>query len=242
MEPRFVPFFILVTILFHSNKAIAQTSADQVRGDSFTNTKAYFQNETGADLHLYTGKEYIKPSVNIKGHPFFETDQMQSGEIFYDGTFYENVPLQYDIASQEVVINRYNSNEAIQLPNEKIKYFLFDGKRFENIFSIEGKDENVKSTIYEIMSSGKASVLIKRIKKIKNGLRAEDPASFVEEDEFYVRKEKNLYTINDKGSVMEAFGDKKDLIKTFIRKNKLRFKKNTEKELIITAEYYSTLN
>lgn len=242
MSRRFVPVFILLAISLPFNKTAAQNSAIQSEPVSFTNAKDFFQNQIKEDAHLYTGKEFIKYSVNIKGHPFFETDQMQSGDISYDGTLYENITLLFDIVNQQVVINRYNSEERIQLLNEKLKYFTFDGKRFENIFSIEGKDENVSSTIYEIMSEGKASLLVRRIKKIKNGLKAEDPTSFIEEDEFYVRKEKSLYAIDGKESVMEAFSDKKDLVKTFIRKNRFRFKKNIEKELIATAEYYSTLN
>ncbi|HEX7458357.1 MAG TPA: hypothetical protein VF301_07980 [Ginsengibacter sp.] len=242
MDCRFVPALILLAIIFSFNKTTAQTSSLQSIPDSFINVKEFFQNEIKEDVHLYTGKEFIKYSVNIKGHPFFETDQMQNGTVFYDGTLYENVPLLYDIVSQEIVINRYNSDERMKLLNEKIKYFTFDGYRFENIFSVEGKDENVSSTIYEIMSEGRAGVLAKRIKRIKNGLKAEDPTSFVEEDELYVRNRKNLYAIDNKNSILQAFSDKKDFVKIFIRKNKFRFKKNIEKELIMTAEYYSTLN
>jgi hypothetical protein len=242
MDCRFVPALILLAIIFSFNKTTAQTSSLQSIPDSFINVKEFFQNEIKEDVHLYTGKEFIKYSVNIKGHPFFETDQMQNGTVFYDGTLYENVPLLYDIVSQEIVINRYNSDERMKLLNEKIKYFTFDGYRFENIFSVEGKDENVSSTIYEIMSEGRAGVLAKRIKRIKNGLKAEDPTSFVEEDELYIRKGKNLYAIDSKNPVLQAFSDKKDFVKAFIRKNKFRFKKNIEKELIMTAEYYSTLN
>jgi len=242
MDCRFVPALILLAIIFSFNKTTAQTSSLQSIPDSFINVKEFFQNEIKEDVHLYTGKEFIKYSVNIKGHPFFETDQMQNGTIFYDGTLYENVPLLYDIVSQEIVINRYNSDERMKLLNEKIKYFTFDGYRFENIFSVEGKDENVSSTIYEIMSEGRAGVLAKRIKRIKNGLKAEDPTSFVEEDELYVHNGKNLYAIDNKNSILQAFSDKKDFVKAFIRKNKFRFKKNIEKELIMTAEYYSTLN
>jgi hypothetical protein len=237
-----VSAFILLSILFPLKKTAAQTSAIQIEPDSFINAKTFFQNEIKEDAHLYTGKEFIKYSVNIKGHPFFETDQMQNGTVFYDGTLYENVPLLYDIVSQEIVINRYNNDERMKLLNEKIKYFTFDGYRFENIFSVEGKDENVSSTIYEIMSEGRAGVLAKRIKRIKNGLKAEDPTSFVEEDELYIRNGKNLYAIDNKNSILQAFSDKKDFVKIFIRKNKFRFKKNIEKELIMTAEYYSTLN
>jgi hypothetical protein len=231
---------IFISLPLAYNNATAQNFI-QDETPSFTNAKELFQNELKADSHLYTGKAFISYPVNIKGHPFFETDQMQSGEIFYDGTLYENVLLLFDIVNQQVIINRYNSEERIQLLNEKLRYFTFDGKRFENIFSVEGKDENVKSTIYEIMVDGRASLLVKRVKKIKSGLKAEDPTSFVVEDEFYIRKEKNLYAIDGRESVLEAFSDKKDLIKTFIRKSKFRFKKKKEKELIATVEYYSGL-
>jgi hypothetical protein len=237
----FVPSFILLAIIFPFNKTVAQTSATQSEPDSFIHAKAFFRDKIKEDAHLYTGKEFIKYSVNIKGHPYFETDQMQNGTIFYDGTLYENIPLQYDITGQSVVINRFNTDERILLLDEKIKYFTFDGHRFENIFSVEGKDENITNTFYDVMFNGKASVLVKRIKHIKNGLHPEDPASFVEEDELYVRNGKNLYAIDSKNSALQAFSDKKDLVKTFIRKNKFRFKKNTEKELIIIADYYSTL-
>lgn len=239
---RFVPAILLFVIIFPLKKTVAQTAATTSLADSSINIKTFFQNEIKGNAHLYTGKEFIEYSVNIKGHPFFETDQMQNGEIFYDGTLYEKVPLLYDIVGQQIVINRYNSDKRIQLINDKIKYFTFDGHRFENIFSAEGKDESITNTFYDIVFNGNASVLVKRIKHIKNGLKAEDPTSFVELDELYVRNGKNLYAIDNKNSALNAFNDKKDLVKIFIRKNKFRFKKNIEKELIAIAEYYSTLN
>ncbi|HEY5406340.1 MAG TPA: hypothetical protein VIJ92_04595 [Ginsengibacter sp.] len=243
MSRRLVPAaLILFFLAFPFKKIVAQTFVVQSMPDSFISVKAFFKNEIKENALLYTGKEFIKYSVNIKGHPFFETDQMQTGSVFYDGTLYENVPLLYDIVAQEIIINRYNSDERIKLLNEKIKYFIFDGHRFENIFSVEGRNESISNTFYDIMFTGKASVLVKRIKHIKNGLRAEDPTLFVEEDELYVRNGNNLYAIDGKNSILQAFSDKKDLVKTFIRKNKFRFKKNIEKELILTTEYYSTLN
>ena len=73
-------------------------------------------------------------------------------------------------------------------------------------------------------------------------MRAEDPTSFKEEDEIYIRNGKSLYKINNKNGVMAALENKKDLIKTFIRKNRLRFKKHIEQDVAAVATYYSTLN
>jgi hypothetical protein len=50
-----------------------------------------------------------------------------------------------------------------------------------------------------------------------------------------------MYLIDNTSSVLKALNDKKDLIKTFIRKNKLRFKTNAEEEIVKTVAYYGTL-
>ncbi|KAA9041247.1 hypothetical protein FW778_04215 [Ginsengibacter hankyongi] len=239
---RFVPAFLFLAIIVPFKNTVAQNAATANLADSYSNAKKLFQDQIKEDAHLYTGKEFIEYPVTIKGHLFFETDQMQNSAIFYDGTLYENIPLLYDLVGQDVVINRYNSAEPIKLLNEKIKYFMFDGHRFENIFSYEGIDGNVTNTFYDVMFNGKASVLVKRIKRIKNGIKAEDPASFVEQDELYVRTGNSLYAVDNKNAAITAFNNKKDLVKSFIRKKKFRFKKNIESELVATAEYYSTLN
>ena len=68
----------------------AQTSAAE-QSVSLKNSIAYFQNEIGEDAHLYTGKEYFSYEKGIKGHPFFESPQMQNSDIFYDGILYTNI-------------------------------------------------------------------------------------------------------------------------------------------------------
>jgi hypothetical protein len=231
--------------MFISLLAVNKTSGQSSTSDqsvSFRNSLAYFQNEIGEDAHLFTGKEYTPYDKIIKGHPFFISPLMESNTLFYDGILYTNIPLLFDIVRQQIVINRYNKNIRITLLSEKVKYFTVAGHRFENIALIEGKDGYTGEGIYDIVFDGKASVLVKRIKRIKYPLKAEDPPGFVEEDEFYIRNGSNLYPVDNKGSLLQALHDKKELIKTYIRKSRFKFRKNLEKELMITTAYYSTLN
>ena len=235
-------FFLSLNIFFNLPFTTkAQTSFADSSSAAF-NIQAYFQNEIKEDAHLYTGKEYRNYEPGIKGFPFFMNDEMLKGNIFYDGNLYKEVPMLFDIVRQQVVINNYNQDNRIQLLIEKIKYFTLNDHRFETISQAVGKEENISKGLYDVMYAGKASVLVKRIKNIKKGLRPEDPYSFIEEDELYIKNRKSLYSISGKNAVMNALDDKKDLVKTFIRKNRLRFKKNIEKDVIMTATYYSTLN
>jgi len=228
--------------LFAFYKTNGQTSSSSDRSASFRNSLSYFQNEIGADSHLYTGKEYTPYEKGIKGHSFFMSDQMQNSDLFYDGTLYTNIPLLFDIVRQEIVINRYHQNVRMKLLSEKVKYFILAGHRFENITLAEGKEEYLSNGIYDIIFDGKASVLVKRLKRIRYPLKAEDPPGFVEEDLFYIRNGNSLYAVDSRSSLLQALDDKGELIKAYVRKSKFRFKKNIEKELMMAAAYYSTLN
>ncbi|MEJ7677071.1 MAG: hypothetical protein WKG06_04175 [Segetibacter sp.] len=231
--------FIVVLFIFPFNITKGQ-SPDTANKSSFLSVKNYFKNEIKEDTHLYTGKEYYKYEAGITGFPFFVTNQMRTGDIFYEGTLYKDVPVLYDIVRQVLVINKYLQETRIQLLTEKIKYFIIDGHRFEIISPVEGEVGN--KGLYDVAFTGKVSVLVKRVKSIKSGQRAEDPNLFREEDEYYLKKGKSVYNVSNKKDVLQAFDDKKDIVKIFIRKNNLKFKKDIEKDLITTAAYYSTLN
>lgn len=229
--------FVIGLFPFYSSGQISTASNESI---SFLNSKELYQNAIGADSHLYTGEAYYRNGVSLNGNPFFMSDSMQRNDIFYDGTLYKNVPLLFDIVKQEVIITRFHSNEKIQLVDAKIKYFTFAGHRFEN-FLQETTDKNISNNIYDVIYSGKVSVLVKRLKMFKPGLAPEDPHRFVKIDKIFVRRDSNLFEIKNKNSVLDAFADKETLVKSFTRKHRFRFKKNKEKELIMTAAYYDTL-
>lgn len=241
MRCLFCSTFVVALFIFPFNIITGQSSITAA-GSSLLSAKAYFQNEIKDNMHLFTGKKYYKYEPGLQGFPFFETNQMQSADIFYDGNLYKNIPLLFDIVRQLAVINQYQQETRIQLLTEKIEYFTLNGHRFENISFDKGGVNSVNKGLFDIVFTGKASVLVKRIKNIKKGFRAEDPYSFSEEDEYFVKKEKGLFNAGNKKAVMLAFDDKKDFVRIFIKKNNLKFKKSIEKDLIMTAAYYSTLN
>ena len=232
--------FVFTGLLFTFNKTIAQeASSDQ--STAYSNIKAWYEKEIGGDSHLFTGKEYAPYKSGIQGTQFFISPQMQNSTIFYDGALYEDVPLLFDQVRQVVVINRYDDNTRIKLLSEKIKYFIISGHRFENIILNQGNVEDLNSGFYDVIFNGRASALVSRIKKVEMTLNPEDPPKFTERDKIFIRNGNIFYPVDNAGSIIKALSDKKDLIRTFIRKNKFRFKKNTEEELVKTVAYYETL-
>ncbi len=216
-----------------------QLSPDSV---ALQNAIHFFYNKINAAAHLYTGKEYYRYEPGIKGFPFYINNKPQNGDIFYDGTLYKNIPMMFDAVRQVIVIDDYNKQNKIQLLTEKIRYFTMGSHLFETVSQTEETANTVSKNLYDVMYKGRASVMIKRIKKIKKGLRPEDPYAFEEEDEYYIKRDKNLYLINNKNAVIDALGDKKNEVKSFIKKNKLRFKKHIEQDVMQAAVFYSSLN
>lgn len=234
---RFLFFSLVIGLYPCFSDGQISASSDQ----SISNAKELYQNTIAADSHLYTGEAYYGYNTSIKGTAFFISDSMRKNKIFYDGTLYNNVPLLFDIVKQKVVITRLHSNQRIQLVNDKIRYFTCDGHRFENFLQLM-PDGTVSSNIYDVMYTGTTSVLIKRTKAIKESIRAEGATSFVEQDQVFVKKNNSMFEIKNRNSLIDVFADKKNQVKSFIRKKKFRFKKQLEKEVIVTAAYYETLN
>ncbi|MEO8569385.1 MAG: hypothetical protein ABI419_09615 [Ginsengibacter sp.] len=232
--------FVFIGLIFTFDKTIAQEISSN-QSPAYKNIKAYYEKEIGGDSHLFTGKEYAPYKSGIQGSQFFISPQMQNSTIFYDGAVYEDVPLLFDQVRQVVVINRYEDNTRIKLLNEKIKYFIISGHRFENIILSEGNIEDINSGFYDIIFSGRASAMVSRIKKVEMTLNPEDPPKFTERDKIFIRNRNIFFPVDNAASIIRALNDKKDLVRTFIRKNKFRFKKNTEEELVKTVTYYETL-
>lgn len=233
-------YLISLIFLFNLTRASCQTSSADQSSD-YNNIKAYYQNEIGDRSHLYTGKEYPPYKAGIQGTQFFISPQMQHSTLFYDGVLFEDVPMLFDLVRHDVVINRYESNTRIKLLNEKIKYFIISGHRFENLTFREVNSEQVSNDFFDIIFSGRVDVLVNRIKKIEMTLNPEDPPKFTERDKFFIRNDNNIYSSENAKSIVKALSDKKDQVKVFIRKNKFKFKNNAEEEIVKVAAYYETL-
>ena len=227
----------------------SQAQIPSVRDSAFSTVEAYYQDKIKDNALLFTGKEYAPYEAGLKGSPFYKTDKMQNGDIFYDGNLYRNVPMVFDIVRQQVVINNYEHTAWLQLLSEKVKYFVFDGHQFEEFGVLTSSNENTDATngFYEIVFTGKTFVLAKRQKIIKKGKKSDNPNFssapdfFIEKDIFFIRNGNNLYPVSSKKEVLKSLENKKSSIKNFIRKNHLHFKKDFEKDLIETAAYYSSL-
>ena len=117
--------------LFSSSRLFAQDFLpDSVLYQRALNqTLAYNNSVATKTFGLYTGRLYVRDYYNVKGHPFFQTDSFQKGEVFYNGVLYKNVDLLYDLSHDNVIV-KYSEDVNLVLVPEKTGYFNLPGHSF----------------------------------------------------------------------------------------------------------------
>lgn len=68
-----------------------------------------------------------------------------------------------------------------------------------------------------------------------------DHYEFREQSFYFIKNNGRYYPVDTKSDLLTALHDKKEEVRKFLQKNKLNFKRDFEKLLIKTADYYSQL-
>jgi len=185
------------------------------------------------ELHIYNGSEYTAFYRGMRNHPFLISDSTETGDVFYDGALYKNLKLGYNIADNQLYFRYEKPGYNIRLLNEKITYFIINGRRFENL----SVNVNLNQPFYELLYSGHIKVYAVREKVMRQPLRAEDPLYFREFNRYYVSYKGNLTQVNNLASVLAALPDKENITRRWIRSQNLKFKKQPDNSIVKVVEY-----
>src|SRR5688572_3134930 len=100
----------------------------------------------------------------------------------------------------------------------------------------------MQESFYDLLYDGSAKLYAKRSKTYAENLETRMVIPrFDEHTRYFIMKDGLYKNVKSKSGALQIYADHKQDIKSFIRKNKIGFKKNKEKALIRIAEYYDTL-
>lgn len=209
---------------------------------SIENTRAQYFKSLKENAPFYTGSEEVGYGQNMMGHPFFESDSLQKGSIYYDGTLYENIPILYDLVSDEVILKDYRNNYFIRLSSVKIRYFTL----LTHTFIRPEPDSNAATFqdngFYDRIYDGKTKIFVKRRKQINYTVTSEKTIYRYDQYNLYlIKKEDAYFKVTGKKSLLSLLQDKKTEIKKYVAKAKLNFKKDMENAIRKTVIYYDEI-
>jgi len=190
----------------------------------------------GETSGLYNGRVFYWYPL-MKGHAFYPSDDWHKGAVLYDGTWYHNLSLMYDIYKDEIVLKHPNSI-PIRLFSERIQEFRLDDQNFARLQP--DKDNVLRNTFYHFLAEGKVSVFASRQKKIEENIVDNTlERSFITGDQFYALKDGKYYVVNSQKQLLSLLKDKRQSITQHLRKQKLKYKKEKERTIVEIAKFYN---
>lgn len=157
----------------------------------------------GLDAHagLYNGREYSEYRQTGEEHPYLFLDWTE-GSIMYFGKVYDNVPLLFDLSTNEIV-TEHSSGNKISLLREKVNYFMLKDHRFEYLH-----ESGLSNGFYDIIYSGRNIKIIAKRLKIKRERIAGTTLSidFEEQTKYFLIKESQSFPLSNKRSLIKILG------------------------------------
>lgn len=205
------------------------------------NQEALYNRFIRGQARLYNGSEYRDFFSKNDEHPFFGIDDWSYGDILYDEELYKNIPLFYDIYHDKVITEHLLSGAKLELISEKVQYFSFSGHSFVRL----GKDELnvITDGFYELLYNGATKVYCRREKLLQQKIESNNIIErFEPRNRIYILSKGKYFPVRKKASVLEVLSDKKQEIKSFIKKNNIKWSDDREKAIVRVTTYYDSQN
>lgn len=236
--------FMTAISVFCAVQAYAQNNTEAVlvaKGQQHAIT--IYKKALNAESGLYNGPFYIDYLQTIsEGNPFLDNNlQMVLGSVFYDDVLYENEPMMYDIYKKKLIVNSPATNIRFTLVNDRIGYFVINGRQFRNLKA--DSILKIPSNFYEVLFSGnRISSYQLHQKTPKDDLSGRFyKIKLLDKNSFFIEKGGAIKEINRKRDVLDILNDKRQEVSQFIRKEKLRFRKNIKDDLATITQFYEGL-
>lgn len=205
---------------------------------AINNTAALYAQVIKGQTTLYNGSQYRRLPESDNGHPFFRSDDWEFGSVTYNGQYYENVPLLYDVLKDQIITESYNGSEMV-LTKEKVSRFNLN----DDIFITVHHPSLPKAGFYQLLYDGPSRALAKRQKGRREKISDRSIEVFFDtRDRFFIYKNGLYFQVRNKSGVLRVFGNKKTELKEFFKTNHVRFKADFARALKLAAEKYDALN
>jgi hypothetical protein len=210
-------------------------------------TKAIFvyTHSPAGKARFYNGILYLGYDHHPQGHPFFGSDSMLTGSVYYHNVYYPEIPLGYDLTKDIVIMPDQRASVIFQLPSDETRYFTIGTHHFIRISPADSMASNAPATgFYEELYKGKASAsaFARHEKVIQTIGRADENLSrYQQYDIYYLEVKGHWFTIRNDRNLRDAFDTDAGRIRDFLHKNKIRFGKDPVSAMIRACIYYKEL-
>lgn len=239
-SPAYLILYLILNLL--PITVFAQNDTSFVRS-AVTDALKQYRTAVGLHTHLYNGAEYYVPIKSyVEGHQFYLDKIYQNGAVKYDGAWFEDVPMLYELVQDELLIINNGSGQPQRLVKNRVETFRIQGHTFVRLQPDSTTDLSLKPGFYDLMHDGEIKFFVKREKTLferasTNGMEGE----YRDNSKYYLVKDNVFHQVSNKRSVMRVLQDQRKPLNKFASAHRLRFKKEREFAILKTVKHYETL-
>jgi hypothetical protein len=229
----FVP--IVICSLFFCNGVFGQQNTKPDIAESKDKTLQLYDAYMGPQAALYNGPEYVPFLFKREGTTFYDSDTLRTGWISYDHYLYAEIPIQYDVTREQVIILNFDQRSRLYLENSMIDSFYYGGHTFINL--PQNIEQNlVTPGFYEKVVTGEISVFVLRKKTFKETIKENQVVRvFNNNDRIFLKKHDKYFEIKNKEDVFRVIGDKRNEVKTEMRRQQIKIRRKNFEEAVLAA-------
>lgn len=190
---------------------------------------------------IFRGAQYsFFRSRVLNGSIYFGSDIITRGEVTYYNRNYKNVRLLYDQLTDELVTSDISGNTLIRLYTPKVSAFKIHGSEF--VF-LPDSARAVTGGFWQVLLDAEAKVYKKEFRELEERVADSRIAYMMKGQTKYKLFLRNAYyDVSDKNAMMDVFSDQKSAIRSYLKKNRGRFRRGGFETMIKeTTNYYTEI-
>jgi hypothetical protein len=204
----------------------------------------YYRTNISEQAEIYNGPEYRFLPRSAKGSPFFEDKiDFTNNSLKYNGNWYHNIPLLYDVFKGLLVSAQLQSKASYSFKEQSVSDFFVYGHHFVYIPAQDSTKNKLRAGFYEQLYAGKSQVLCKYEKvRIESVSPQGVEVTFFDKETYYIINGGTINTVNSKGSVLDVFKDRKKELNNYLKTANIDYKENKGAAMAKIAAYYDQIS
>jgi hypothetical protein len=237
---RAKPFgLMLVALGFAFSKSNAQNLPPDSLSYSYAANRVvdYYNTAIADHSEIYNGNEYDLYPQAKKGSFYFQDIKYTTRSLIrYNGTWYQDIPVIYDIYN-DFMVAAQRENLFVLLPGKVSDVYLLN---HHFIYKNAKNPDNLSPGFYDLVYNGKSQVLIKRTKiTVENTVGSQTTEiTYLDGADVYIKKANRFYLVNSRNAFLDVFKEKKKDLNHYLKENNINYKDDKEGAVTRLANYF----
>ena len=204
--------------------------------------KLRYDSVYGTNPHIYQGIKYFPEHTLARGFPYWKDDKPLTADVVFSGKCYKDLKIKYNIYNQEFILefsDKYGSLQQVVMNRMEIDSVLID-----DVLFVRNRFSEIKTRFLQVIYEGNISCYLTWKKDYRFDNSGVDTGY-----EFsnaivtcYIVREGKPYVFTNKRRFLKIFpSDKKNLIRKFIKNNKIKVKRKIQADMVRLCIYCDKL-